>query len=506
MFSKVLIANRGLIQANCVRAVKELGCRAITIYDPNDRQNVGVRSADESHELKTGNARIPYEDIDQIVELAEKLQVDAVHPGYGFLAQNPVFRQRLKEKDIQLIVPGCPPDINLDDKTEMRRLAQSLGIPILPGSDTLTDVSAIKQAAEKIGFPLIIKATEGYGGIGLRVIERESDIEPHYRSIKSQAERYLFRPQDVYVEKFLGKARHLEFPLARDQFGNMVIFPERDCTIQRRFRKVVTETPSSYISNTLRGRLKNAVEMLANRINLSGFVSVEFLYDSDSEQAYFLEINDYIQPSHSVTALYTRVDILREQVSIAARQPLSISASEVEGSGVALGVFISAEDPEHGFVPSPGKIERLHLPYGDGIYSLTNVCSGDSVGNFYDPLISLVMVTESNREKAITKLKTALDGMHIDGIQTNIPLMRAMVRFPEFIHGQYDAQLITDQETREKIYENFRTQTESEVAAILAALTIQRDVSHQDLLDNAGKSKRAKIWDMATDLLGRPKQ
>ncbi|NHN37947.1 ATP-grasp domain-containing protein [Pseudomaricurvus alcaniphilus] len=505
MFSRVLIANRGLIQANCVRAVKELGCRAITVYDPGDRQNTGVRNADESHELKVGNSRIPYEDIDQIVALAEQLQVDAVHPGYGFLAQNAVFRQRLQAKGIQLIAPGHAADVQLEDKPQLRRLARSLGLPVLPGSDTLTEVAELKAAAEKIGYPLMMKASQGYGGIGIRVIEREADIEPNYRQIKGQADRYLSRAEDVYLEKYLPGARHIEFPLARDQFGNLVIFPERECTIQRRFRKVVTETPSSCISSVMRGRLKTAVEILMNRLKISGFVSVEFLYDSASDQAYFLEINDYIQPSHSVSALHTGVDILREQVSIAARQRLTITQKDVEPRGVAMGVFIAAEDPEHGFVPSPGVIERLHLPYGDGVYSQTNVCSGDSVGTFYDPIIALVMAVESSRERALAKMTTALDGMHIDGIRSNIPLMRALMRYPDFVRSQYDARLISDGESRERIYENFRTREQSEIAALIAALSIQRDANNQNLLDQARRDSRSKIWDMASDLFSRQK-
>lgn len=503
MFSNVLIANRGLIQANCVRAVKELGCRAITVYDANDRQSAGVRNADEAHELKAGNSRIPYQDIDQLVDLAVKLKVDAVHPGYGFLAQNAQFRDRLREKGIALICPTHSADIHLEDKPKIRNLAQSLGLPVLPGSDTLTDVTALKAAAQKIGYPVVMKATEGYGGIGIRVIERESEIEPNFRNIKGQADRFLLRTRDVYLEKFFAKARLIEIPLARDCYGNMVFFPERECTVQRRFRKVVTETPSSCISGAMRGRLKTAAEILMNRLNLSGFVSVEFLYDGD--QAYFLEINDYIQPSHSVSSLYTGVDILREQVSIAARKSLTFTQKDVEPDGAAMGVFISAEDPEHGFVPSPGMVERLHLPYGDGVYSQTNVCSGDTVGTHYDPIIALVMVTESNRSKAVAKMKTALDGIHIDGIRTNIPLMRALMRYPDFIRGQYHAELIVDENSREKIYENFRTEEESEIAALIAALSIQRDAGHQDLLDQARRNSRSRIWDMASDWLTRQK-
>ena len=501
MFSSVLIANRGLIQANCVRAVKELGCHAITVYDANDRQSAGVRNADEAHELKAGNTRIPYQDMAQIVELAARLKVDAVHPGYGFLAQNALFRDSLKERGIQLIAPGHAADIHLEDKPGIRNLARSLGLPVLPGTDSFTDHSLLRDAAAKIGYPLMMKASEGYGGIGIRFIEGESELEPGLRNIRGQTDRFLLRAPDVYLEKYLPNARHIEFPLARDCFGNMVFFPERECTVQRRFRKVVTETPSSCLSSAMHGRLRAAVEILINRLNLSGFVSVEFLYDGS--QAYFLEVNDYIQPSHSVSSLHTGVDILREQVSIAAKRPLSFTQKDVESSGVSMGVFVAAEDPEHGFVPSPGLIERLHVPYGDGVYSQTNVCSGDTVGTHYDPIIALVMVTESTREKAISKMRTAMDCIHIDGIRTNIPLMRALMRYPEFMRGQYNSDLIADEDSRENIYENFRTPRESEIAALIAALSVQRDANHQDLLDQARNNSRSRIWDMASDWFSR---
>lgn len=497
MFSSVLIANRGLIQANCVRAVKELGCKAITVYAPNDKTSAGVRNADEAYELKVKSSGIPYLDIDQIVDLAVSLKVDAVHPGYGFLAQNPEFKKRLNEKGIQLIAPDHQSEYHFSDKPQLRGLAQVLGIPILPGTKTISDLEELKTAANELGYPVVMKATQGYGGIGIRIIERESEIEPSYKNIKGQADRFLFQAHQVYLEKFFPKARHIEFPVARDAQGNIVVFPERECTIQRRFQKLVTETPSGCITETLRGKLRSAVEMLMNQINLKGFVSVEFLYDGD--QAYFLEVNNYIQPSHAVTSLLTGVDMLREQASIAAGEPLSFTQKDVENDQVAIGVFVSAEDTDRNFAPSPGKIERLDLPYGDGVYSQTNVCTGDTVGTFYDPIIALVMVREHSREKAIVKMTTALDGLHIDGIKTSIPLMRATMRYPDYLRGEFDSQLITKKENREKIYENYRTSHESEIASLIAALFLHRDSSKQHLLDQARSNSKTRIWDMASE-------
>ncbi|MCG8525469.1 MAG: ATP-grasp domain-containing protein [Opitutales bacterium] len=505
MFSKILIANRGLIQANCVRAVKELGARAITIYAPNDKNSAGVRNADEAYELEVKASGIPYLDIEQIVDLAVKLKVDAVHPGYGFLAQNADFNAKLKEKKICLITPKHLEGYDLADKPQIRSFAQTLGLPILPGTDTCNDLESLKKSAAEIGYPIVMKAAEGYGGIGLRVIDRESVLEANYRNVLSQADRHLLHaPHEVYLEKYFTKAKHIEFPVARDAQGNMVVFPERECTIQRRYQKLVTETPSSCLTDALRGKLKSAVELLMNQLAIQGFVSVEFLYDGD--QAYFLEINSYIQPSHAVSALLTGVDMLREQVSIASDAPLSFSSKDITNDDVAMGVFVSAEDTDRNFTPSPGKIERLDLPYGDGVYSLTNVSAGDTVGTFYDPIVALVMAKEISRSKVISKMRTALDALHIDGIKTSIPLMRALMRYPAFSKGEYDSEILATKESRDAIFDNIRTPEESEIAAMIAALSLHRDSSKQHLLDEAREnSKKGKVWEMAAEWFNRQK-
>ena len=501
MFSSVLIANRGLIQANCVRAVKELGCKAITIYAPNDRSSAGVRNADEAYELKVKASGIPYLDIDQIVELAVEKKVDAVHPGYGFLAQNKEFKRRLNDQGIQLISPDHKPANDLADKPATRNFAQKLGLPVLPGTSSFSHIDELKMAAENIGYPLVMKATEGYGGIGLRVIERASELEAAYKSITLQAERFLFQHNHVYLEKYFEGARHLEFPVARDAHGNMVVFPERECTVQRRYQKLVTETPSTCITEALRGKLRSAAELLMIQLDIKGFVSIEFLFNGD--QAYFLEINGYIQPSHAVSALLTGVDMLREQVSIAAGNALTFKQRDIKTDKVAISVFVSAEDTDNNFAPSPGTIERLDLPYGDGVYSLTNVCTHDTVGTFYDPIVALIMSIEDNREKAIVKMSTALDGLHIDGIKTSISLLRALMKYPDYLKGTFDNEILSKKESREKIFDHYRTPQESEIAALVAALSLHRDSSKQHLLDAARSNSKAKIWDMASEWFNR---
>ena len=503
MFSSVLVANRGLIQANCVRAVKELGCKALTIYAPNDKNSAGVRNADAAYELKVKSSGIPYLDIDQIVELADRLKVDAVHPGYGFLAQNIEFKKRLEEKGIKLISPEYENVNYMADKSAFREFAHSLGLPILPGTKTYSDVESLKAAAREIGFPVVMKATEGYGGIGVRIIERESEMAGSYRSVTGQAERFLFEPEKVYLEKYFPKARHIEFPVARDGCGNLVIFPERECTIQRRCQKLVTETPSAYLDDSMRRKLRSAVEMTVGHLNLKGFVSVEFLFDGD--QAYLLEVNSYIQPSHAVSALLTGVDMLREQISIAAGRPLSFQQQDVETDKVAIGVFVSAEDTDNNFAPSPGRIDRLDLPYGDGVYSLTSVCAHDTVGTFYDPIIALIMVRENDRTKAISKMQTALDCLHIDGIKTSIPLMRALMRYPDYRMGTYDNQILATTESREAIFDHYRTDFDSEIASIVAALSLHRDSSRQHILEQARANSKGRLWDMASEWFNRQK-
>ena len=503
MFSKVLIVNRGLIQANCVRAAKELGCQAITVYAPNDKNSSGVRNADEAWELEPKSSGIPYLDIEQIVDLAAKLKVDAVHPGYGFLSQNADFKNRLNEKGIKLISADNIEGYDLANKPQIREFARKMGIPILPGSETCGSVESLAEAAKSVGYPLVMKATEGYGGIGIRVIEREGELEASYHNVIAQSERFMFNAHQVYLERFFPRARHIEFPVARDKHGNTVMFPERDCTIQRRFQKLITESPSPFLPDSLRSKLKSAVHMLMDQLQVVGFVSVEFLYDGN--QAYFIEVNSYMQPSHGVSALLTGVDMLREQIALAAGNPLSYRESDLETDKFVMGVFVSAEDTERNFVPSPGVITRMHLPYGDGVYSLTNVFTNDTVATFYDPIIALVMVRERTREKALIKMQSALDALHIDGVKTSVPLMRALMRFPEFKRGDFDCQLLANKETRDRIFENVRTPTDSEIAGILAALSLQRDASKQHILEQARTHSRGNIWDMASEWFSRSK-
>ncbi|MGB0743428.1 MAG: biotin carboxylase N-terminal domain-containing protein, partial [Opitutales bacterium] len=302
MFKRILIANRGLIEANCVRAVKELGATAVAVYEEEDRESAGVRNADEAYKLEVTDPRVrPYLDIDQMVQLAEQLKVDAVHPGYGFLAQNVKFARELEGRGIALIGPRTGAIDSLTNKASVKEAARKAGLPVLPGSPAFTGREQLEASAEKLKYPLILKAAHGYGGIGMRMVKSASELDRAFRSLNGISSNYLMNSSEVYLEEYLEGARLITFPVLRDESGRTLVFPEMECSLQRRFQKLLVETPAPGFSADLRSRLESEVRVLCDRLGIFGFASVEFLLKDGLP--YFLEINDYIEPSHAATTV-----------------------------------------------------------------------------------------------------------------------------------------------------------------------------------------------------------
>ncbi|MBT7716233.1 MAG: ATP-grasp domain-containing protein [Deltaproteobacteria bacterium] len=498
MFSKVLIANRGLILANCVRAVQELGGKAVAIYETEDENNAGVRNADEAYEIQNSSATRAYADVDQIVKLAKKLKVDAVLSGYGFLSQNAEFIKKLQKIGITTIAPTLEGIHNLSDKPLIRKLAMKLGLYILPGSSNCLDYTEIKKEANTIGYPLMIKATHGYGGKGIRVVERASELRSTYEFIKSQCHKFSMNSNEVYIEKFLPKAHHIEFPVLRDKTGDVAIFPEQWCSVQRRFQKQLVETPSQIITAQKREQLQQVIRKLINKLDICGFASVEFLVDEDV--TYFLKVNGYIQPFYTGTSLLTGIDLLKEQIRIFAGHPLSIKSDRIKKNGHVISVSICAEDPDNNFAPSPGKIDRFYYPFGQGINVQTNVFSGDTVATFYDPMIAKVIVRDASRKEAISRMKVALDNFFIDGIKTNIPLMRAILNSEDFRQRNVNISYIPNLVKRNKITQELKNPEDEQIAAIIAALDLHYDANSQQILEAA---KEDSLWTTAARWLSQ---
>ena len=491
MFKRVLIANRGLILANCVRAVKVLGATAIAVYEEEDSDSAGVRNADEAYELKLTDPRVrPYLDIDQIVHLAERLRVDAVHPGYGFLAQNAKFARELERRGIKLIAPSAAERLNLANKFRVKDAAQKAGLPTLRGSGLFSGLDQLDSSARELQLPLVVKAAHGYGGIGMRVVKEMRRLESAFESVQSTSAKFLMNTQEVFLEEYLPGARHIEFPVLRDAEGHTVVFPELECSLQRRFQKLLLETPAPHLDAGMRTRLQSEVRVLCERLKIFGFASVEFLISNG--KPYFLEINGYIQPSHTATTLLTGVDLLKEQIRLFSGEPLDIGSAPEVGGRHVIGTYIYAEDPENNFAPSPGRVDRLYLPFGEEVFMQTSIFSGANISPFYDPMVAKLLVRGRSREEAILKMSVTLDEFFVEGVKTNIPLMRGVLNSPLFRDGTITPEYIADAANRRALVDGLKSEKDFRIAALVAALALHRDgdtLKRMEVMEADGESR-----------------
>lgn len=474
MFKRVLIANRGLIQANCVRAVKELGATAITVFDDEDRDSAGVRNADEAHRLELRDPRVrPYLDIEQIVDLAEQLNVDAVHPGYGFLAQNAKFARELEKRGIAIIAPGARGMLNLSDKARVKEAAKSAGLPVLNGSGACSDSGRLLELAKRLQFPLVMKAVHGFGGIGMRVVPDADGLESAFEAIQAISGKFLMNSPEVFLEEYLPNARHIEFPVLRDKTGRTTVFPEMECSLQRRFQKLLAETPAPDFDPDMRARLQSEIHVLCERLGVFGYASVEFLLHEG--KPHFIEINGYIQPSHTATTLLTGVDMLKEQIRLLSGEPLKVRLENRKPDRHVISAYLFAEDPENNFEPSPGVVDRLYLPFGEEVFMQTSIFSGATVSPFYDPMVAKLLVRGLNREEAILKMGIALEEFFVEGVKTNIPLMRGILKSEAFRSSSLTPEFINLPEDRMRLVDSLKSARDHEIAALVAALALHRD-------------------------------
>ena len=441
MFKKILIANRGEIALRVIRACRELGVATVAVYSEPDQESLHVRFADDDVCIGPGPSRLSYLNIPGIIAAAEITGADAIHPGYGFLAESPEFARACAESKITFVGPPAEQIQLMGDKAAARKLAKDLGVPVVPGSDGSIDNAAdALKTAEEIGFPVIIKAAAGGGGKGMRVAPDAESFTHAFQLARNEA-LAAFGSAGVYVEKYLSTPRHIEFQIMGDTHGRVMHVGERDCSVQRRHQKLIEEAPSPGVNQELRVRMGDAAVELASSIEYVGAGTIEFLLDEDG-RFYFMEMNTRIQVEHTVTEMATNFDLVKEQIRTVAGEKLSFCLNGGSLRGHAIECRVNAEDPQRDFQPCPGTVTAYHPPGGPGVRVDTHIYQGCTIPPYYDSLIAKVIVHGLNREEALARMTQALDSFIVEGVTTTIPFLRAVIGHPDFVAGAVDTKFL----------------------------------------------------------------
>lgn len=432
MLKKVLIANRGEIALRIIRACKELGVSTVAVYSKADEDSLHVHIADEAICVGPAMSSNSYLKMDNIISAALNSDCDAIHPGYGFLSENTEFAKKCSENNIKFIGPKPEVISRMGNKSEARKTMIEAGVPVVPGSDgTVDTVDSALELAESMGYPVIIKASSGGGGRGMRIVYSKEELAEKYDTAKAEAVS-AFGDGDMYLEKFVEKPRHIEFQIIADEHGNVVHLGERDCSMQRRNQKVIEESPCVVIDEKLRKEMGETAVKAAKFVNYQNAGTIEFLLDKNNDY-YFIEMNTRIQVEHPVTEMVTGVDLIKEQIKVASGEKLSFSQKEIVINGHAIECRINAEDMKHGFRPSPGKIDIYMVPGGYGVRMDSHVYAGYSVPAYYDSMIGKLIVWGENRVDALRRMERSIDEFVVEGINTNIDFHKLLLNNEKFI-------------------------------------------------------------------------
>jgi len=438
-----LIANRGEIALRIIRACKELGIATVAVFSEADTQSLHVRFADEDVCIGPAKSQESYLDPKRIISAAEVTNADAIHPGYGFLAENPDFAEICESCDIKFIGPSSESIRLMGDKALAKKTIKEAGVPVIPGSDGVVESEEMALSlCNEIGFPVIIKASFGGGGKGMRVAANEAELRKGFQMAKLEAEA-AFGSSEVYIEKYVSDPRHIEIQILGDSFGNVIHLGERDCSLQRRHQKLLEESPSPVVDEELRQRMGEAAVKGAKNVNYQSAGTVEFLLDRN-RNFYFMEMNTRIQVEHPVTEEITDVDLIKEQIRIACGEKLGFSQNEIRFRGHAIECRINAEDPQRNFLPSPGVITSFHVPGGPGIRVDTHAYAKYVIPPYYDSMIAKLIAHGKNREEAILKARRALDEFIIEGVSTTIDFHKKILTDKRFISGQFTTSLVEE--------------------------------------------------------------
>lgn len=492
MFKKVLVANRGEIALRVIRACRELGIKTVAVYSEADADSLHLRYADECHFIGAAEPSQSYLNIEKIMEAAKKSGCEAIHPGYGFLSQIPAFAKACVENGLTFIGPSADVLRRMGNKVEARKAAAEAGVPVIPGSLEPVKSEEAVTLARELGFPVLVKAVYGGGGKGMRLVQNEDEMWKVLETAALEAES-SFGSREIYVEKFIPRARHIEFQVLADGKGKVVHLGERECSIQRRYQKLIEETPSPFMTEELRKEMGASAVKIAKTVGYMNAGTVEFLVDQNRNY-YFLEMNTRLQVEHLITEMVTGVDIVKEQIRIAAGEKLAYTQRDVKIRGHAINCRINAEDPYSNFAPSPGTVTNLHMPGGPGVRVDTHIYAGCTISVFYDPLIAKLAVWGSNRLEAIKRMRNALEEFVIEGVATTIPLHKAIMEDEDYLSGDIHINFVD--ERIERLLPR-KTLTDEETAALAAVLLNQTRQEKVKALIPKRTRKEFSLWKFA---------
>jgi len=436
MFSRILVANRGEIALRIIRACKELGIETVVVFSKEDEQSLPVLFADEAICIGPREPAESYLNVPRIISAAEIAGAEAIHPGYGFLAESEYFAEVCRSSGIEFIGPGHEVIEKLGNKIKARNTLSQVGISVIPGSEKIIrDKKQAEQVCSRLGYPVVLKAVAGGGGRGMRVVKKRRELDSLFKLAQQEA-KIAFGNPDIYIEKYLSRVRHIEFQILADKFGQVVHFGERNCSIQRRYQKLMEESPSTFLNESLRQKMGEVAIKVAKELKYSGAGTIEFLMNEDQD-FYFMEMNTRLQVEHPVTEMVTGRDLVKDQIRIAGGEVLGYTQGDIKIQGVAIESRITAEDPEKNFAPSPGTVTAFHLPGGPGIRVDTHVYASYTIPSSYDSLICKLITWGINRAEAISRMRRALEEFVIEGIKTTIPFHQRIVENESFVKGEF---------------------------------------------------------------------